>query len=90
MACCLLVSGWLSGLAVWSTQWHWGLDKMAAIVPGAFSNAWISNYIHNKVWGEIIYPFPNLLDFWERMSNSPPTLVDMRLLIHAWIKVKPF
>ena len=24
--------------------------------------AWMSNYIHNKVWDEITYPFPNLND----------------------------
>ena len=35
--------------------------------------AWISNYIHCKVWGEITYPFPNFngstIEVWEWMSN---------------------
>ena len=36
-------------------------------------NAWISNYIHYKVWYEITYPFPNLNDaaveVWGWISN---------------------
>ena len=38
--------------------------------------AWISNYIHYKVWDEITYPFPNAnggtVEVWEWMSNFMP------------------
>ena len=48
--------------------------------------AWISNYIHYKVWDEIIYPF---LNFNGATVISTHTLQGMWLLIHAGIKVKP-
>ena len=55
--------------------------------------AWISNYIHYKVWDEITYPFLNFngctVEVKEWISNLSHTLQDMWLLIHAWIKVKP-
>ena len=35
--------------------------------------AWMNNYIHYKVWGEITYPFPNsntcTVEIWEWISN---------------------
>ena len=38
--------------------------------------AWISNYIHYKVWVEITYPFPNFngwtVEVWEWISNFSP------------------
>ena len=35
--------------------------------------AWISDYIQNKVWGEITYPFPNFnVEVWEWISNFIP------------------
>ena len=56
--------------------------------------AWMNNYIHYKVWDEIIYPFPNfngatveVCEWWYVISSH--TLPDMWLLIHAGIKVKP-
>ena len=37
------------------------------------TQAWISNYIHYKVWNETTYPFPNLngasVEVWECISN---------------------
>ena len=39
---------------------------------GSLYKAWINNYIHNKVWSEITYPFPNLngaIEIYEWMSN---------------------
>ena len=48
--------------------------------------AWISNYIHYKVWDEITYPF---LKFRNGFVISPHTLLGTWLLIHAGIKVKP-
>ena len=41
-----------------------------------FIPAWISNYIHHKVWDEITYPFPNFngatVEVWEWISNIIP------------------
>ena len=38
-----------------------------------FNQAWISNYIHYKMWDEIIYPFSNFtsctVEVWEWISN---------------------
>ena len=38
--------------------------------------AWISNYIHYKVWDEITYAFPNFnsctIEVWEWINNSIP------------------
>ena len=38
--------------------------------------AWITNYIHDKVWDEITYPFPNFngytIEVWEWISNFIP------------------
>ena len=41
--------------------------------------AWISNYIHYKIWDEFIYPFPNFncatvctVEVWEWISNCIP------------------
>ena len=38
--------------------------------------AWISNYIHYKVWDEIIYPFPNFngatVEVWEWINDFIP------------------
>ena len=38
--------------------------------------AWISNYIHFKMWDEITYPFPNFncaaIELWEWLSNFIP------------------
>ena len=35
--------------------------------------AWISNYIHHRMWDEIIFPFPNFngctVEVWEWISN---------------------
>ena len=40
--------------------------------------AWKSNHIHDKVWSEITYPFPNFngitVEIWEWISNFIPTL----------------
>ena len=49
----------------------------------------ISNNINYKV-DEITYPFPNFnseVEVWEWISMSNHTLLDMWLLIHAWIKI---
>ena len=52
--------------------------------------AWLSNYIHDKAWDEITYPFPNFngatVDVWEWISNFiPHTLFCIWLLIHVGI-----
>ena len=54
--------------------------------------AWISNHMHNKVWDEITYPFPNFnggtIEVWVWISNFIPHFINV-LLIHAGIKVNP-
>ena len=55
---------------------------------------WISNQMHIKVWDEITYPFPNFnrwtAEVWEWISNFiPHFIMDIILLIHAGIRVKP-
>ena len=66
-----------------------------AFFPGApFTNFNPSNYIHCKVWDEIIYPFPNLngytVEVWEWISNFISYFTGrIFLLINAVIKVKP-
>ena len=41
--------------------------------------AWISNYIHYKVWDEITCPFPNfngaIIEVWEWIRNLSHTLL---------------
>ena len=38
--------------------------------------AWVSNYMHNKVWGEITYPFLNfnsaIIEVWITKALVPP------------------
>ena len=42
------------------------------IWPELFYNlaAWLSNYIHYKIWDQITYPFQWRLEIWELMNNS--------------------
>ena len=46
-----------------------GMDQL--LIPGA-----MSNYIYDKVWDEIAYPFPNVntqaAEVWELISNFIP------------------
>ena len=55
--------------------------------------AWISDYVHYKVWDAITYLFPNFnsatVEVWAWISNFSHTVLDMWLLIHAGIKVNP-
>ena len=55
--------------------------------------AWISNYIHYKMWEEITYPFPDFngatVEVWEWINNFIPHFPGMWLLIHGGIKGKP-
>ena len=58
------------------------------IYQGLVLLTWISIYIHYKVGGEIIHPFPTFI-VWEWISNFIPSL-GIWLLIHVGIKVNPF
>ena len=53
--------------------------------------AWIRNYIHHKMWGEITYPFTNVnstaVGVWRWISSC--TFQGVWLLIHAGIEVNP-
>ena len=55
--------------------------------------AWISNYIHYKVWDEITDPFLNInsatVEVKEWISNFIPHFSGHVILIHAGIRVKP-
>ena len=68
------------GARWWATlTWMWALficrtpPRVArlTLIP-----AWISNYMHYKMWDEITYPFPNFngatVEVWEWISNFIP------------------
>ena len=47
----------------------------------------INNYIHYKVWGEIIYPFPNFngdIEVWEWISNFIPNITGQVIIYPCW------
>ena len=47
--------------------------------------AWISNYIHYKVWDEITYPFPNFnVEVWEWISNFIPHFIGHVITYPCW------
>ena len=54
-----------------------------ALIP-----AWISDYIHYKVWDEITYPFPNFnsgtVEVWEWMNNFNPQLTGHVITSLCW------
>ena len=56
--------------------------------------AWISNYIHYKVWDEITYPFPNFkgatIEVWEWISNFFTHFMMAMITNPFEIKVKPY
>ena len=55
--------------------------------------AWISKYLHYKVWSALTYLFPNFngatVEVWARVSNSSHTFLGIWLLTHVGIKVAP-
>ena len=50
--------------------------------------AWISNYIHYKVWDEITYPFPNFnsaaVEVWEWTSSFIPHFTGCMITYPYW------
>ena len=50
--------------------------------------AWISNYIHYKVWDEITYPFPNFnsctIEVWEWIGNFIPHFTEHVITYPCW------
>ena len=58
---------------------------------GSLIPAWINNFIHNKAWSAIIYPFENMLskhfEVWEWTSKFIQHFTGHVLHIHARIKV---
>ena len=50
--------------------------------------AWISNYLPNKVWDEINYPFPNFkgctIEVWEWRSNFIPHFIMDVITYSSW------
>ena len=56
-------------LAQWSFHYH-----CLPSIP-----AWIRDYIHHKVWNEVIYPFPNFngctVEVWEWISHFIPHFI---------------
>ena len=51
-------------------------------------SSWISNYIQHKVWGEIIYPFPNFnsaaVEVWEWRSNFIAQSIGHVIIYPCW------
>ena len=64
------------------------LHAYSRLNPTVHIHAWISNYIHYKVWDAIKYLFPkfNGCTFAVILSH---TLLEMCLLIHTGIKDNP-
>ena len=55
--------------------------------------AWISNYIHYKVWDEMIYPYPNLAgaaDWHRRRQNRQRIAILKSYLLHDIIHPPSF
>ena len=52
--------------------------------------AWISNYMANKVWDEITYPFLNFNGCAKWISILSHTLLCMWLVFHAGVIVNPY
>ena len=50
--------------------------------------AWIYNYIHYKIWDEIVYPFTNIngatVDVWEKISHFTPHLTCHVIICPCW------
>ena len=65
--CCLAAITGTTILITWGSFYQHGLTLISA---------WISNYIHYKVWDGIIYPFRNFngctVEVWEWISNFIP------------------
>ena len=49
--------------------------------------AWISNYIHYKVWDEIAYPYPNFkgatVEVWEWIGSFIPHFTGHVIINHS-------
>ena len=50
--------------------------------------AWISNYVHNKLWDEITYPFSNfnggIVEVWKCISNFSPQFTGRVITCPCW------
>ena len=66
-AMCMFMSWSASTITSFSYQWSLLLTWFN------LDPAWISNFIHHKIWDEITYPFPNFngctVEVWEWMNN---------------------
>ena len=65
---------WLKNTAVILEQNNFPkISIMSSLTVCEITPAWISNYIHYEMWGEITYPLPNLngatVEVWEWISN---------------------
>ena len=72
-----------------------GLPAVRVVIKFMFCIyiAWISNFIHYRVWDEVTYPFPNFngatIEVWEWISNFTPHFtgyVITYIANHAWTK----
>ena len=68
--------------------WCWHLGSLywhgLTLIP-----AWLSNHTPNKVWDEIVYPFPNFngatIEVWEWIRNSTPHFIMGVITSPCWI-----
>ena len=68
---------------VQSSSFRTVIPRTLTLIP-----AWLSNYIHCKVWGEITYLFPNFNGFtvevWEWISNFVPHFTGNAITYSCW------
>ena len=81
IAFCFVWGNIMVGMAYFIVRRHrWKMDVSGPFRP--FTNitypAWLSNYIHYKIWDEITNPFTNFtgatFEVWDWMDNCSPQL----------------
>ena len=75
------ISGWTE--ATWRPLLAWT----------NFFRAWVSNYTHDIMCNEMIYPLSNVngaaVEVWDWIGNFIPNFTGLGLFIHTLMKVKP-
>ena len=95
----ILIKRWLTklqqkrdGISCCGTKGHmphgYGARGPVYLHVLALISPWISNYIHYKVWDEIIYPSPNCnsatFEVWEGISNFISHITGHMITYPCW------